>query len=346
MIKKGDDSYIEDIEKYLKDSLVETDKASTIDELEKIYYQYLGRKGKITYILRSLSSMPKNKRPLVGKKANEASKRIEEIINEKKNNLKKKVVEKILKEEIDITLPGRQLQLGKLHLITKTTNEIINIFIGMGYEVAEGPEVESDYYNFKALNIPPDHPARTLQDTLFITDKMPLRTHTSPVQIRFMERNEPPIYIISPGRVYRRDNIDPTHSSMFTQIEGLVVDRGISMAHLKATLEVFAEKVFGEGTKVRLLPSYFPYTEPSAEVLVQCQECMGKGCSVCKKTGWIEILGSGMVHPYVLENIGIDSEEYTGFAFGMGVERIAMLKYKISDMRLFFENDLRFLKQF
>ncbi len=346
MIEKSNDNYIKDIEKYLKDSLIETEKASTIDELEKIYYQYLGRKGKITYILRSLSSLPKDKRPLVGKKANEASKRIEEIVKEKKSNLKKKVVEKILKEEIDITLPGRQLQLGKLHLITKTINEIIDIFIGMGYTVVEGPEVESDYYNFEALNIPPDHPARTLQDTLFITEKMPLRTHTSPVQVRFMEKHKPPLYIISPGRVFRRDDIDPTHSSMFTQIEGLAVDKGISISHLKATLQVFAEKVFGEGTKVRLLPSYFPYTEPSAEVLVQCQECIGKGCSVCKKTGWIEILGSGMVHPYVLENVGIDSEEFTGFAFGMGVERIAMLKYKINDARLFFENDLRFLKQF
>jgi len=346
MIEKNYVRYLKDIEKYLAESLNKVKKSSTIEELEKIYYHYLGRKGKITDILRLLTSLPEDKKPLVGKMANEAQKKIEKKINEKRDYLKEKEIEDILKEKIDITLPGRQLQSGKLHLITQTINEITNIFISMGYLVAEGPEVESDYYNFEALNIPPDHPARTLQDTLFITDKMPLRTHTSPVQIRFMERNKPPIYIISPGRVYRRDNIDPTHSSMFTQIEGLVVDRGISMAHLKATLEVFAKKVFGEGTKVKFLPSYFPYTEPSAEVLVQCQECMGKGCSVCKRSGWIEILGSGMVHPYVLENVGIDSEEFTSFAFGMGVERIAMLKYKINDMRLFFENDLRFLNQF
>ncbi|MCK4376597.1 MAG: phenylalanine--tRNA ligase subunit alpha [Actinomycetia bacterium] len=346
MNEKSFESYLKDIEKYLKNSSIEVEKASMIEKLEEIYHYYLGRKGNITHILRSLSSIPEDKRPIIGKIANEASEQIGKIINEKRDYLKEKRIEEILEEKIDVTLPGRQLKLGKLHLLTKTINEITNIFIGMGYIVVEGPEVELDYYNFEALNIPPDHPARTLQDTLFITDRMPLRTHTSPVQVRYMEKHKLPIYLISPGRVYRRDNIDSTHSSMFTQIEGLAVDKDISMAHLKATLEVFAEKVFGEGTKIRLLPGYFPYTEPSAEVLVQCQECMGKGCSVCKRSGWIEILGSGMVHPHILENIGIDSEEFTGFAFGMGVERIAMLKYKINDMRLFFENDLRFLRQF
>ncbi|NLJ73903.1 MAG: phenylalanine--tRNA ligase subunit alpha, partial [Firmicutes bacterium] len=285
--------------------------------------------------------------PKFGRLVNEVRDRLEERWQQKETELfEAEEQRRLLEERIDITLPGRQVARGSFHPLTQVINQAKEIFMGMGYQVVEGPEIEKDYYNFEALNIPPDHPARDMQDTFFITEELLLRSQTSPVQIHVMEKQQPPIRIIAPGKVYRADSADVTHSPMFHQIEGLVVDEGITFADLKGTLQLFAERMFGPETKTRFRPSYFPFTEPSAEVDVSCIMCRGKGCRVCQDTGWLEVLGSGLVDPRVLKKVGYDPEKVSGFAFGMGVERIAMLKYGIHDIRLLFENDIRFLSQF
>jgi phenylalanyl-tRNA synthetase alpha chain len=320
--------------------------ARTTVDLEAIRVKYLGRQGLITQLLRSIPSLPPEERPEMGRQANQAKAEIEALLAERLGEVRRVERERELAaQRLDLTLPGRRPPFGGLHPLTRVQNEIIDIFMGLGFSVAEGPEVESDYYNFEALNIPRDHPARDMQDTFYISEDVLLRTHTSPVQIRTMKAQRPPVRIICPGKVYRRD-ADITHSPMFQQVEGLAVDRDISMGDLKGTLELFAREMFGARTRIRFRPSYFPFTEPSAEVDVLCFLCGGEGCRVCKQSGWLEILGAGMVHPQVLRNVGYDPEEFTGWAFGMGVERIAMLKYGIDDIRLFFENDLRFLQQF
>ncbi|MBR7112304.1 MAG: phenylalanine--tRNA ligase subunit alpha, partial [Clostridia bacterium] len=286
-------------------------------------------------------------RPIVGALANEVRAEIEAALTARVAEEKERALEEQLsREKLDVTMPGTPSRMGHQHPLTRAQREMEEIFIGMGFEIAEGPEVEYDYYNFKALNIPENHPARDTQDTFYITDNILLRSQTSPVQVRVMEKQNPPIRVISPGRVYRSDALDATHSPLFHQMEGLVVDKGITMSDLKGTLETFAKKMFGEATKIRFRPHHFPFTEPSAEVDVSCFVCGGKGCRVCKGEGWIEILGAGMVHPFVLENCGIDPEVYSGFAFGMGLERVTMTRYGIDDIRLFYENDERFLKQF
>ncbi len=320
--------------------------ARSTDELEVVRVKYLGRQGLLTQLLRSIPSLPPAQRPELGRQANEAKAKIEALLAERLAELKRKEREReVAALRLDLTLPGRRPALGTLHPLTQVQDEIIEIFLGLGFSVAEGPEVESDLYNFEALNIPKDHPARDMQDTFYHSEDVLLRTHTSPVQIRTMQAQRPPVRIICPGKVYRRD-ADITHSPMFHQVEGLAVDRNISMGDLRGTLELFAREMFGPGPRIRFRPSFFPFTEPSAEVDVRCFLCGGEGCRVCKHSGWLEILGAGMVHPQVFRNVGYDPEEVTGWAFGMGVERIAMLKYGIDDIRLFFENDLRFLQQF
>ncbi len=319
---------------------------STTEELEKLRVEYIGRKGKVTQLLKEIPKLPPEERKEFGKACNVLKSEIEEAIKGKLKELKEKEKrEKLEKERIDVTLPGRRRGLGALHPVTKTLKEIVRIFTSMGFTVAEGPEIETDFYNFEALNIPKGHPAREMQDTFYISDDIVLRTHTSPVQVRVMEKHQPPIQIIAPGKVYRKD-ADVTHTPMFHQVEGLMVDEKVTFADLKGVLEVFLKEIFGSDTKVRFRPSYFPFTEPSAEVDIGCVICGGKGCKVCKGTGWLEILGCGMVDPAVFKAVEINPEVYQGFAFGMGVERIAMLKYGIDDLRLFFENDLRFLRQF
>lgn len=321
-------------------------RASTLQELNQARVKFLGKKGELTLILRSMGQLPSKERPLFGKLVNEVRDELEQAIQGREQELAAaEEQERLLGESIDITLPGRRVARGTLHPVTQIINEAKSIFMEMGYEIVEGPEVEWDYYNFEALNIPPDHPARDMQDTFFITEELLLRSQTSPVQIHTMEKQQPPIRILAPGKVYRADS-DVTHSPMFHQIEGLVVDKGITFADLKGTLQLFAERMFGPETKIRLRPSYFPFTEPSAEVDVSCIICKGTGCRVCSETGWLEILGAGMVDPRVLIKVGYDPEEVTGFAFGVGVERMAMLKYGINDIRLLFENDVRFLEQF
>ena len=320
--------------------------ARTTAELEAIRVKYLGRQGLLTQLLRSIPSLPPGERPELGRQANRAKAEIEARLTERLAAVKQMERRQALAaQRVDLTLPGRRPPLGTLHPITRVQEEIVEIFFGLGFAVAEGPEVESDFHNFEALNIPKDHPARDMQDTFYLSDDVLLRTHTSPVQVRTMTAQRPPVRVICPGKVYRRD-ADITHSPMFHQVEGLAVDRDISMADLKGTLELFAREMFGARTRIRFRPSFFPFTEPSAEVDVLCFLCGGEGCRVCKQSGWLEILGAGMVHPQVLGNVGYDPEEVTGWAFGMGVERIAMLKYGIDDIRLFFENDLRFLSQF
>ncbi|NMA60606.1 MAG: phenylalanine--tRNA ligase subunit alpha [Firmicutes bacterium] len=320
--------------------------ASTVQELNQARVKYLGKKGELTLILRSMGQLPSEERPLFGKLVNEVRDELEQALKTRELELSAaEEQERLMGESLDITLPGRKVARGTLHPVTQIINETKVIFMEMGYEIVEGPEVEWDYYNFEALNIPPDHPARDMQDTFFITEDLLLRSQTSPVQIHVMEKQEPPIRIVAPGKVYRADS-DVTHSPMFHQIEGLVVDKGITFADLKGTLQLFAEKMFGPETKIRLRPSYFPFTEPSAEVDVSCIICKGDGCRVCSDTGWLEILGAGMVDPRVLVKVGYDPAEVTGFAFGVGVERMAMLKYGINDIRLLFENDVRFLEQF
>ena len=314
-------------------------------ELNDLRVKYLGKKGVITLSLKRVGSLSSEERPEFGRQVNEVKKILEEGIKAKKDELKKKVSLDEKKDFFDPTLPGKRPARGTLHPITQVMDEVISIFTFMGFEVAEGPEIESDYYNFEALNIPKDHPARDMQDTFYITDDIVLRTHTSPVQIRTMEKESPPVRIIAPGKVYRCDS-DISHTPMFHQVEGLFVDEGVSFAHLKGILKIFVHEVFGRDAALRFRPSFFPFTEPSAEVDVQCVICKGKGCRLCSNSGWLEILGAGMVDPEVFKSVNYDSEKWTGFAFGMGIERIAMLKYGIDDIRLFFENDLRFLKQF
>lgn len=322
--------------------------AGSLEELNEIRVKYLGKKGELTKVLRGMGSLSPEERPRIGQVANLVRASIEEELATRTAALKKVIKEQRLRSEgIDVTLPGMPVTRGGKHPLTLVLEEIQEIFLGLGYSIAEGPEVETDYYNFEALNLPKDHPARDMQDTFFIGSEILMRTHTSPVQVRVMETTAPqvPVKIIVPGKVYRRDD-DATHSPMFHQVEGLAVDKQITFSDLKGTLNLFARKMFGPQTKTRFRPSYFPFTEPSAEVDISCVMCGGKGCRVCSHTGWLEILGSGMVHPRVLEVSGYDSEKVTGLAFGMGVERIAMLKYGIDDMRLLFENDLRFLQQF
>jgi phenylalanyl-tRNA synthetase alpha chain len=337
----------EQLDSIMEQASQEISNASTNNELEGIRVKYLGKKGLITGILRGMADLDAKERPVIGRLANDVRNNIENLIVQKKLLIKDREREQRLKEEaIDVTLPARGGNLGGKHPLTLVLDEIKDIFIGMGFEIAEGPEVEYDYYNFEALNIPKDHPSRDTQDTFYIDENILLRTQTSPVQIRTMEKNRPPIKIIVPGRVYRSDEVDATHSPVFHQIEGLVVDRGITMGNLKGVLDIFARKLYGDNAKTKFRPHHFPFTEPSAEVDVTCVVCGGKGCRVCSDTGWIEILGAGMVHPKVLSICGIDPEEYSGFAFGMGLDRIAMLKYGIDDVRLLFDNDIRFLQQF
>ena len=323
--------------------------AANLSELNDVRVKYLGKKGELTSILRGMSKLSKEDRPRIGQIVNEARAQIETLIAEKNEKLKaQELAERLASEKIDITLPGRQQPLGHMHPLTLTLNRIKKIFMSMGFSVEEGPEIERDYFNFEALNLPKDHPARDMQDSFYITDEILMRTQTSPVQARTMQSHEPnsPIRMIAPGRVYRRDDYDATHSPMFTQVEGLVIDEGISLADLKGTLELFLHQIFSEDVGVRFRPSFFPFTEPSAEVDISCVMCHGKGCRVCKGTGWLEILGAGMVHPHVLEMSGYDPKKVSGFAFGLGVERIAMLSYGIDDLRLFYDNDTRFLRQF
>ncbi|MCK9231683.1 MAG: phenylalanine--tRNA ligase subunit alpha [Syntrophales bacterium] len=336
----------EALEELYRQAEAELKAAAGEADLLAVKTKYLGRKGLLTAALRQVSQAPAEERPALGRRANEIKEmlaaRIEAALQDLAAGRKEAA---LLAERIDVTLPGRGTSPGRLHPITQTTREICRIFSGFGFSVAEGPEVERDYYNFEALNMPPDHPARDMQDTFYIEEGVVLRTHTSPVQVRTMEKQRPPVRIISPGRVYRPDS-DVSHTPMFHQVEGLLVDRGITFGDLKGLLAAFLKQIFGDETVLRFRPSFFPFTEPSAEVDIRCVMCGGKGCRVCGQSGWLEILGSGMVDPAVFENVGYDPEEVTGFAFGLGVERIAMLKYGINDIRLFFENDVRFLDQF
>jgi phenylalanyl-tRNA synthetase alpha chain len=322
---------------------------STVNDeitLQNLKAKFVGRKGVITEILKGMKDIPDSDRPRMGKLINETKTFVEGLIDNRLDAIREEKKRRSLHEEkIDVTLPGRGMPIGARHPISQVMEEITTIFERMGFEVAEGPEVETDYYNFEALNIPKNHPARDMQDTFYISDEIVLRTHTSPVQIRVMEKRKPPVKIIAPGKVYRCDS-DISHTPMFHQIEGLLVDEGVTFGDLKGVLTEFVRLVFGEGVGVRFRPSFFPFTEPSAEVDIACLICGGKGCRVCKNSGWLEILGCGMVDPEVFKSVGYDPEKYSGFAFGMGIERITMLKYGINDIRLFFENDLRFLKQF
>ena len=337
----------ESIEKIKQQSIEEIENVSDSKELNDLRVKYLGKKGELTSILRGMGGITPEERPVIGALVNEVRDEIEKNIEEKEKEIKVLEINKKLQEEkIDVTEPSKKIELGSIHPITQVIDEVKEVFLGMGYQIADGPEVERTYYVFDQLNTPADHPARDLQDTFYITEDMILRTQTSSVQIRTMENQKPPIKMICPGAVYRSDTVDATHSPLFHQIEGLVIDKNISMADLKGTLEMFAKKCLGENTKIRFRPHHFPYTEPSAEADVSCFVCGGKGCRVCKGEGWIELLGCGMVHPKVLENCGIDPNVYSGFAFGFGVERIAMAKFGIDDMRLLYENDVRFLKQF
>ncbi len=337
----------EQLENIKNEALVKINEAKDLSELDAVRVFFLGKKGQLTSILRGMGSLSAEERPVVGQIANVVRETIEAGIADKINAIENKLLEeKLANESIDVSLPGKKVKIGHEHPLNIVLDEIKDIFIGMGFMIAEGPEVEYDYYNFEALNIPKNHPARDTQDTFYINDNIVLRTQTSPMQIRTMEKTKPPIRIIAPGRVYRSDEVDATHSPLFHQIEGLVVDKGITMADLKGTLEVFAKRMYGEDTVVRFRPHHFPFTEPSAEMDMRCFKCHGEGCSLCKGEGFIEILGCGMVHPKVLEECDIDPDVYSGFAFGIGLERIVMGRYKIDDMRLFYENDVRFLEQF
>jgi phenylalanyl-tRNA synthetase alpha chain len=316
-------------------------------DLEALRIRYLGKKGELTAVLRGMGKLTAEERPVIGQIANEVREAIENELTARAQEQKTAALAaRLAAEKLDVTVPGTVPEIGHIHPLDRVQRDMEEIFIGMGFDIVEGPEVEYDYYNFQALNIPPDHPARDTQDTFYITDNILLRSQTSPVQARTMEKRKPPIRIISPGRVYRSDAMDATHSPLFHQMEGLVVDKNVTMGDLKGTLEMFAKKMFGEETKVRFRPHHFPFTEPSAEVDVSCFACGGKGCRLCKGEGWIEILGAGMVHPNVLRMCNIDPDEYSGFAFGMGVERVTMLKYHIDDIRHLYENDVRFLSQF
>ena len=328
-------------------ALSEIKQSSSMEELDSLRAKYSGKKGELTAILKGMGKLSAEERPEMGKIANEVREAIETAISETREEIKKIELEKRLAEEvIDVTMPGKTFKVGKRHPITQIIDEVTEIFMGIGFSVAEGPEVETVENNFDALNAPKNHPSRDMSDTFYFNDELLLRTQTSPVQVRTMRSQELPIKIISPGRCFRNDSLDATHSPMFHQIEGLVVGKDITMAQFKGTLELFVQKLFGSNTRTKFRPHNFPFTEPSAEIDVTCFKCGGEGCSMCKGEGWIEILGAGMVHPNVLRNCGIDPEVYSGFAFGMGVERLAMLKYEIDDIRLLVENDMRFLDQF
>jgi phenylalanyl-tRNA synthetase alpha chain len=331
------------IERIYADAMQDLASTTDAEAIDRLSTQYLGRKGRITHFLRNISNLPAEERPQAGKRANEIKRSLEKAF--KKAQKRSKEASKKATDRIDVSLPGRMPARGSLHPITRITNRICGIFSQMGFDVVEGPEVESDYYNFEALNIPKNHPARDMQDTFYVSDNVVLRTHTSPTQPRVMEKQQPPVRIIAPGKVYRCDS-DLTHTPMFHQVEGLLVDRKVSFSDLKGILTAFVHRMFDAQTTLRFRPSFFPFTEPSAEVDIRCVICRGKGCRVCSQTGWLEVLGSGMVHPAVFENVGYDTSRYTGFAFGMGVERIAMLKYGIDDIRRYFDNDYRFLSQF
>lgn len=337
----------EKLKTIMDEALGQINASEGLDKLNEIKIAFLGKKGELTTVLKSMKDVAAEERPVIGQLVNDARTAIEGKLEEKKTAFEKKIrEEQILSETIDVTLPAKKPMVGHRHPNTIALEEVERIFVGMGYEVVEGPEVEFDYYNFEALNIPANHPAKDEQDTFYINSKILLRSQTSPVQVREMEKGHLPIRMIAPGRVFRSDEVDATHSPSFHQIEGLVIDKDITFADLKGTLAEFAKQLFGEETKVKFRPHHFPFTEPSAEVDVTCFKCGGSGCRFCKGSGWIEILGCGMVHPNVLKMSGIDPEEYSGFAFGVGLERIALLKYEIDDMRLLYENDTRFLKQF
>ena len=330
-----------------KGALLEIENSRELSELEAIRVRLLGKKGELTAALRGMKDIPEQDRPVFGRRVNEIRDRITAALESKISELMRAEKEaRLIAEKVDITLPGKKQPIGGLHPLTRIYYEIRDIFVSMGFDVMDGPEVEYDKYNFEMLNIPKDHPARDTQDTFYISDDIVLRTHTSPVQIRTMLAQKPPIRMICPGRVYRSDDVDATHSPIFNQIEGLVVDRGISFANLKDTLNVFLKEFYGEDTVTKFRPGHFPFTEPSAEVDATCSKCRGRGCPACKGAGMIEVLGCGMVHPQVLRNCGIDPDEYSGFAFGMGLDRLANIKYGITDIRLLFENDIRFLAQF
>jgi phenylalanyl-tRNA synthetase alpha chain len=336
----------EELEKVRREILALLEKARTEQEISEIRIRSLGRKGNVTQLLKQLGTFSEEVRREIGRKANEIKNELEAKIEEALRGAREREKRRVLeRERLDVTLPGRPVPLGRRHPLSETLGRIVEIFNHLGFEVVEGPEVELDYYNFEALNIPKGHPAREMQATFFISEDVVLRTHTSPVQVRTMETRRPPVRVICPGAVYRCDS-DPTHSPMFHQVEGLLVDEGVTFADLKGVLAAFVHQMFGEGTKLRFRPSFFPFTEPSAEVDIECFLCGGKGCGVCSNTGWLEILGSGMVDPAVYRFVNYDPEKVSGFAFGMGIERITMLKYGINDIRLFFSNDLRFLRQF
>ena len=322
-------------------------RAETPKELEEFRVRFMGKKSELTEIMRGMGALPAEERPKMGQLVNEVRKELETALAEKAEALQNALqAEKLKAEKIDVTMPGTLPAAGGLHPLNVVLNDMIDIFQSMGFDVVDGPEVETDHYNFEALNVPQDHPARDMQDTFYLAENILLRTQTSAAQIRTMEQRKPPIRIICPGRVFRADEVDATHSPVFHQIEGLVVDKGVTMCDLKGVLEQFAHEIYGPDTKVKFRPSFFPFTEPSVEVDVSCSECGGKGCRVCKGSGWIEILGAGMVHPRVLQSCGIDPNEYSGFAFGIGLDRLTTTRYKISDIRLLFENDRRFLQQF
>ena len=337
----------EKLEQIRNEALKRIEEAGALDVLNDVRVSFLGKKGALTAVLKGMKDVAPEDRPKVGQLVNETREEIERVLDEARKKMEQIIREQQMKAEvIDVTLPAEKRVLGHRHPNTIALEEVERIFIGMGYEVVEGPEVEKDYYNFEVLNIPADHPARDEQDTFYVNEKIVLRTQTSPVQARVMEQGRLPIRMIAPGRVFRSDEVDATHSPSFHQIEGLVVDKNITLADLKGTLAEFAKEMFGADTKVKFRPHHFPFTEPSAEMDMRCFKCKGAGCRFCKGSGWIEILGCGMVHPRVFEMCGIDPKEYTGFAFGIGLERISLLKYEIDDMRLLYENDVRFLKQF
>ncbi|WP_133514465.1 phenylalanine--tRNA ligase subunit alpha [Halanaerobium saccharolyticum] len=338
---------LDDLKKIEKEAESELKEVESLDQLEEMRIKYLGKKGAIQSVFSKMGKIEADQRPVVGKEANILKNKIQNWLGEHKGRLEEKAAQKRFEaEKIDVTLPGGKVEAGRSHPLSLVTKELEDIFIGLGFEIAEGPEVESEYYNFEALNIPAHHPARDLQDTLYIDDHYLLRTHTSPVQVRTMEAQEPPVRIIAPGRVYRSDELDASHSPIFHQTEGLVIDKDISFSDLKGTIELIVEALFGKDRDVRFRPSYFPFTEPSAEVDVSCIVCGGEGCPLCSRTGWLEIMGAGMVHPNVLEMSGYDKDIYSGFAFGVGLDRLALLKYGIDDIRVLYENDKRFLHQF
>ncbi|WP_308367043.1 MULTISPECIES: phenylalanine--tRNA ligase subunit alpha [unclassified Microbulbifer] len=337
---------MQDLQSLTEQALELVEQADGLAALDQVRVDYLGKKGQLTALLKSLGKLSVEERPAAGARINEAKQQVQEKINARRDQLEQAAIDaKLAEETIDVTLPGRGEEQGNAHPVTRTMRRIEELFLHLGFSVEEGPEIEDDYHNFEALNIPAHHPARAMHDTFYIDPSTVLRTHTSPVQIRTMEKAAPPIRIICPGRVYRCDS-DVTHSPMFHQVEGLVVDKGVSFAHLKGCVDQFLKAFFEADVPVRFRPSYFPFTEPSAEVDIQCTACGGEGCRVCSGTGWLEVMGCGMVHPNVFTACNIDSETYSGFAFGMGVERLAMLRYGVNDLRLFFDNDLRFLKQF